>query len=401
VPDPPLRACILISRYAPDFSGQGIQVERMLPFLRDEGIDVEIVTCRAQSGVTGRAEDPVPVERILISGHERLAQLQRLLRLSVWFRRNVGRFDVLHTIILDWGVYLNLPYLERHGIPVLNEMILLGSDDPLSIARQELGRFKLERLRRHVDLWVGLTASFLPSVREAGIPEDRFRVLMGGVDVKRYRPLAEDERRAVRDRLGIPPEARLAISVGSVQHRKGFDRVLKAWAASRPQAGRDLLLIVGPASRADGLRPRHAAYADEIRAAAEQPPLAGTVRVVGRVGDLHDWMGASDTMVFLSRREGLGFVILEALACGLPCIVSPLDGIARELLIEGETGFVMDDPDDPQAVARALERLRERNPRVERMRELARRTAVERFSMGARAKGLADLYRGLARGRKA
>lgn len=388
--------CILISRYPPDFSGQGIQVQRMLPWLREEGIDVEIVTARPQAGVVGDVDDEVPVERILIGGYRRFAQLQRLLRLSVWFRRNIRRFDVLHTIILEWGLYLNFPYLARRGIPVLNEMILLGSDDPLSISRHAFGSFKLGRMRRYVDLWVGLTGTFAPSLRDAGIPEDRFRVLIGGVDVDRYRPRPPDERRALRERLGLPLDARIAISAGAVQPRKGFDRVLAAWRASRPQPGRDLLLIVGPASEAEGLRGFHLEHAEAIRAEAASPGLVGTVRIVGRVDDLHYWMGASDYCVFLSRREGLGFVILEALASGLPCVVSPLDGIGHELLDHGVTGFVEENPDDAEAVARTLVRVREPGDETRRIAEAARRDAEQRFSMRARAQRLAGFYRELA-----
>jgi glycosyltransferase involved in cell wall biosynthesis len=391
-----VRVCILISRYPPDFTGQGIQVQRMLPWLKQEGIDVEIVTARPQAGVTGRMDDEVPVQRILVGGRTRPAQLQRLLRLSVWLRRNIRRFDVLHTIILEWGIYLNFPYLARRGIPVLNEMILLGSDDPMAIAGQELGGFKLRRMRRYVDLWVGLTGAFAPSLREAGIPEERFRVLFGGVDVDRYRPRSPAERRELRQRLGLPPDARIAISVGVVQPRKGFDRVLAAWRASRPEPGRDLLLIVGPASEAEGLRGRFLDHAREIAAEAAAPDLAGSVRMVGRRDDLHDWMGASDLFVFLSRREGLGFVILEAMASGLPCVVSPLDGIAHELIDHGVTGFVEEAPDDAVAVARTVARLREPGEEVRRMGEAARRSVEERFSMRARARRLAGFYRDLA-----
>jgi mannosyltransferase len=112
---------------------------------------------------------------------------------------------------------------------------------------------------------------------------------------------------------------------------------------------------------------------------------------------VQDWVSASDLFVFLSRREGLGYVILEAMACGLPVIVSPLDGIADELVDEGETGFVIRDPDDPRGAAERIRELLPESPRRDAIRERARATALERFSLEARARRLAAIYRGLVR----
>jgi glycosyltransferase involved in cell wall biosynthesis len=134
----------------------------------------------------------------------------------------------------------------------------------------------------------------------------------------------------------------------------------------------------------------------ELEALAGAPALAGTVRFVGRVDDPERWMAASDVFALLSRREGFGTVTAEAMACGLPCVVSPLDGIAREIVDEGRTGFVVDEPDEPDAVAAPLRSLLSDAHRRSTLGAAARESACARFSMDVRAERLAGIYRTLA-----
>jgi mannosyltransferase len=174
--------------------------------------------------------------------------------------------------------------------------------------------------------------------------------------------------------------------------------VLDVWSRLSPRPGRDLLAIVGPVSTEDGLRTAERSFAESVRARAEAADLKGTVRWIGQVQNVDDYLGAADLFLFLSRQEGLGTVILEALASGLPCVVSPLDGIAEEILSDGRCGVIARDPDDAAAVARSMAPLLDQPPLREAMGALARQTAVARFSLEARAEALASIYRNLTGG---
>jgi glycosyltransferase involved in cell wall biosynthesis len=117
------------------------------------------------------------------------------------------------------------------------------------------------------------------------------------------------------------------------------------------------------------------------------------VRLLGRVDDLESYLGAADLFVFLSRKEGQGYVIVEAMASGLPCVVSPLDGIASEMVDQGESGVILSNPDDADAVAGELSRLLGDAALRRAMGDAARRSAVRRFSIESRVDALAALYR--------
>ena len=156
-----------------------------------------------------------------------------------------------------------------------------------------------------------------------------------------------------------------------------------------------MLLLIGPASREEGLPERELPFVESLRDEVRDSGMDGTVVMTGRMNNVHEYMAAADLFVFLSRQEGLGIVTQEAMACGLPCILSPLDGIAEELIDNGETGFIINNPDCPDSVAATMSRLLSNQPLRARLGQQARRSAVERFSFEARATALADLYREL------
>ncbi|UCE86578.1 MAG: glycosyltransferase family 4 protein [Deltaproteobacteria bacterium] len=388
-----IRVCIAVNGYPPRFAGHGIQIQRNLPALRARGIVPTILTERVDGEPEPPRADGAAVRRDLSPGFGWRGTLARILQFRRHFRAHRDDYDLVHAAMVGWEFLLNLPYLRKLGLPVVYEMVSLGADDPVALSQMRLGDFKLRRVQRNVDFWIGLTGVFRARVAAAGIPEDRFRVVYGGVDVDRFRAARGERRRELRARLGLPPEARIAISAGALVPRKGMDRVVKAWARTHPEPERDLLLIIGPARAEDVDATWNPQHADEVERLSRAKGVDGTVRIVGRVDNLDDYMSAADLFLFLSHREGLGYVTLEAMACELACVVSPLDGIAEELISEGRTGFIAREPDDPGSVAAIVSRLLEDASLRRRIGAQARRAVVERFTHGVRADALKAVYR--------
>lgn len=387
-----LRVCIALGKYPPEFTGHGIQFQRTLPLLRARGIDPTVLAYRLPPGIQAPREDARTIHRALAYGTGLRTTFARSVQLRRYFVRHGKAIDLLHNTLVGWEFLLSIPFLKRIGFPILVEMVLLDGDDPLTIAHERFGGLKLSLLRR-VDFWIGISGVFQARLRDAGLREDRFRLIYTGVDVQQFRPLAAAERRDVRTRLGIPEKSRVAVTVGAVIHRKGMDRVVRAWERFRPVPGRDLLMIVGPRNRAEGLRVIDAPFAEGIHQKAASPGLQGTVRLIGLSDCVHEYLAAADVFIFLSRQEGLGTVILEAQACGLPCVVGALDGIAQEIVSEDVTGFILSDADDAARAADRLSFLLSNPARRDEMARAARSAAVRRFSLEVRADALTRLYR--------
>lgn len=262
------------------------------------------------------------------------------------------------------GPRLDLPYaVVLHGA----EVTVPGR---LPASRQVLGRV----LRGAVHC---IAAGAYPAAeaRHAAGRELPTTVVQPGVDTERFRVLDANERRAARERFGIPPEAELIVGVSRLVPRKGFDTAIAA-VARMARARPNLELVIAGAGR------------DEGRLARLARDRGAPVRFFGRVpfDDLPALYGCADVFAMLCRnrwlgleQEGFGIVFLEAAACGVPQVAGASGG-AAEAVDDGVTGLVVDDPDNVDQVVTAFERLLDDADLRTSMGLAARQRAVGQFS---------------------
>ena len=196
-----------------------------------------------------------------------------------------------------------------------------------------------------------------------------------GVDTEQFVPLGTEARAAARERLGLPVEGRLVVSLSRLVPRKGMDVLIRAAALLAPSRP-DLTVAIGGSGR------------DRDRLGRLVTTTGAPVRLLGRVAqeDLPALYGAADVYAMLCRnrwagleQEGFGIVFLEAAAAGVPQVAGDSGG-AAEAVVEGETGLVVRHPDDPREVAEALARLLDDPDERARMGALGRERAVREFS---------------------
>lgn len=181
-------------------------------------------------------------------------------------------------------------------------------------------------------------------VERYGIAPWRVNVVPPGVDLERFSPSARAE---ARERLGLPENAWLALTVRRLVPRMGVDVLLEAWSGLGDLDA--ILLIAG-----DGpIRARLEERASELG-------LEGSIRFMGRVDDdeLVDYYRAADlTVVPSTTLEGFGLVVLESLACGTPALVTDVGGLPEVVAPLDPTLVVA--PSDPVAIADRLRGARE------------------------------------------
>jgi UDP-glucose:(heptosyl)LPS alpha-1,3-glucosyltransferase len=212
-----------------------------------------------------------------------------------------------------------------------------------------------------------------------GVPEQKLHVIYNGIDLDRYHPrLATEHRSEVRRQYGIPESAPLFIYVGSGFERKGVGPLLAAFATAREKSS--YLLVVG----ADK-------HLDSYRQQAEGLGLSKRVNFTGGLKNVLPCYGAADAFVLPTLYEPLSNAVLEALACGLPCIVSDHCG-AAELIEPGVSGEVCDALDVP-ALSAHIDLLAQ--PGVAAGMRGAARAAVEHLGLAAMSERLLALYRSL------
>lgn len=257
-----------------------------------------------------------------------------------------------HDVLLAYGhtylaSVLGVRAARRHRRPVVlmqaSPFVRYGSwlDVVQRMADRTLGRYTLRSAASIIAI-SEYTAGYVKSL----VPDRPVEVLVPGVDTGRFTPAGSPgTRKELRERLGLPLEATIFLTVRRLVFRNGLDTLLAA--CSKLKSRGDISVVIG------GFGPQRSRMESRIR----QEGL-GMVRLAGFIPDdlLPDFYRAVDAFVLPTRTgEGLGLVLLEAFACGIPAIATG-DGGQEELLFGGETGVVVP-PEDPAALATAMARL--------------------------------------------
>jgi glycosyltransferase involved in cell wall biosynthesis len=156
------------------------------------------------------------------------------------------------------------------------------------------------------------------------ISQKQLEIMANGIDTKTWKP-ATDARAELRAELGLRDEF-VWLAAGRLEPVKNFSALLQA-IATLPQHAR--LVIAGSGSQAEALS-----------AQARDFGIESSVRFPGHQSNLLRWMQAADAFALSSHWEGLPMSLLEAGACGLPCVSTAVAG-ATEIVLEGQTGFLV------------------------------------------------------------
>jgi len=231
----------------------------------------------------------------------------------------------------------------RFGCPVV--CTLHGSDVTEAPNQAPFARAAARFVARRARAFVAASRNLVDALAAVAPDHAPAAVVPYGVDTDAFVPR---DRAAVRRRLGIPADRPLVVYAGLLIARKGVDVLLDGFgrlAARRPDVE---LVVVGGSDERDDRR-------GALAARAARAGCRARVRFVGRRP--HDemplWLAAGDVFAFPSRLEGSPNVVREAVACGTPCVVSALPGIAE--VVGPEQGIVVP-IDDAAALADALAR---------------------------------------------
>ena len=295
--------------------------------------------------------EPVKGLRFFIAVRTQVARALRQLERE--------RFDIIHAHQIASAVpALNAPLPARRvlsfhaahrlefeaerldGAPARGHRSLGLGDRLKSSAIGLLDRQCLQRAERivvHTKFVLGQVEAILPSARE------RVRIIPPGLDFTRFSP---GDRVAARQRLGLPQDGYLIVSVRRLVRRMGIDILIRA-AGKLASRGVPFIVAIGGAGT----------ERKALEALRSGLQLDDNVRFLGRVpdADLPELLRAADLIAVPSRSmEGFGISTIEGLASGTPVIATD-SGASPEILGPIDRALLV--PADPEALAARLEEL--------------------------------------------
>jgi glycosyltransferase involved in cell wall biosynthesis len=211
---------------------------------------------------------------------------------------------------------------------------------------------------------------------DCGIPRERITVIPSGIDLTRRVEAASWDTLAG---LGVPPKAPVVVQVAQLVGHKDPLTFVRAMAVVHQRVPEAHAIMVG-----DG------ALAGAVRDAVREAGLDAVVHLAGYRTDADRLIAAADVVTLSSREEGMGTVLLDAMAFGGAIAATAAGGIP-EVVVDGETGLLVP-IGDGAALGAAIARLLTDRVTADRVRAGAGRRVVE-FSIEATAERTFEVYR--------
>ncbi len=208
-----------------------------------------------------------------------------------------------------------------------------------------------------------------------GVKKEKLMTIYTGVDTNQYNPTP---KKSLKDELGVSKECVLIGIVAVLRSAKRHDMLIRAIA----DLSNSHLVIVGSGPQEENLKNLVADLGYKER-----------VHMLGHREDVSEILPSLDIFVLPSKMEALGTAILEASACGVPCVGSRVGGIP-ECIEDGKSGLLFD---DEAGLKKALERLCSDEALREQMGKRARELVCEKFSNEVMIKKTEELYDELAK----
>jgi glycosyltransferase involved in cell wall biosynthesis len=308
---PPLR--IVHTEASCGWGGQEIRIlTEAAGFLR-RGHEVHLLCPREARIYDEARQRGVPVTALPIARKG----LRGVLAVYRWLRANPADVVNTHSSTDTWLVAIARLFLRKPP-PIVRTRHISAP-----IPKNAASRWLYTRATRHIVTTGERLRETL--VRENGFPAVRITSIPTGIDTGRF---TSGDQASARSKLGLPLDTPIVGIVATLRSWKGHRYLIEAMAEPRNAGAR--LVIVG-----DG--PQREA----IRSQVQSLRIADRVILTGNQSDVLPWLNAMDIFVLPSyANEGVPQAILQAMACGLPVVTTPVGSIA-EAVRDGETGLIV------------------------------------------------------------
>jgi glycosyltransferase involved in cell wall biosynthesis len=311
-------------------SGAERSLAEMIPGLGEEGVHPTVAYLHDRPGLQAQVEEAgAALASVAGPGGRRrwVARLRTLIQKE--------RPHIVHTTLAEADLAGRIAgRMERSTVvsSLVNDQF-----GPAHIRGSGIPRWKLGAARaadaftaRWVTRFHAITDHVARAMAERlRVPRDRIDVIPRGRDPDRLGRRSAERGREARARLGLGDEP-LVLAVARHERQKGIDVLLDAFPSVRRRVPGALLAVAG----------REGNETEALRRRAAGLGIAGSVRLLGQRADVPDLLTAADAFAFPSRWEGLGSVLLEAMALEAPIVATDLPAL-REVVADGETALLV------------------------------------------------------------
>jgi len=389
--DKKINVLMITGVYLPEINGAVRQCSILINNLR-ELVNYAILTGTNDESSEGvDCVEGVLVNRIFFPKRRKLKYFINIVKFFICLIRELKIVDLVHihgfskrnsiVILISWFL----------GKKIVIKMTSFGHDDPLSIKKNYnyffWGMFKC------CNAYIGVSPAFFISYYASKLAEHKYNFIPNGVDLKKYSPVSINIKKVLRKKYGFSEHDKLILFIGHFSLEKRPMLLYRAWAKLYEMGIFTNLILIGRTKNDFEVDER---IFESIKLEALQREIFQFIHFVENTRYVDEYMKIADVFVLPSLREGLPNVLLEAMACAVPCVVSNLPGVTDWLVNDGESGKLFHSDDSDELAVMIAPYLLEYDAR-QKMGIAARQVIKSNFSSASTSQKVFDLYRKIMR----
>lgn len=385
-----LSILMVINNFYPNIGGMQNAAQRLAVELTKKGVNVCVLTPRYSGLKTNELVKGIPVKRFKIAGspHTKYGFYSKLVYAISLFRYLISHrldFDIIHVHQSLYAAFICVIISKIIRKKIIIKVAGSGVNGNMELLEKLFfgGNWML-KIIRFADIFISLSPESTREMLQREINCRKIREIPNGIDLREYGlDYCKDK---LKKRFSFMKESFIGMYIGRFGIQKHPDLLLTAWANVIKRNRSATLLLAG-----DG--PDYSKLVD----LTQKLKITDQVRFLGTLNNVKDYLMSSDVLILPSDSEGMSNSLLEAMALGIPCIASDVEGNAN-LIKDGRNGLLFNLRDTDELTDKILFVMNNRDI-ARRFAEKAREDVEKNYDLELVSAEYIKLYRELLNSR--
>ncbi len=370
--------------YLPEFNGAVLQCNNLIKNTKNL-FNYSILTGTNVNNNNKIFINDVLVTKIYISNTNLLTRFFNIINLVIKLIIKLKNIDIVHI-----HGFSNRNALIILICFLLNKKVILKLtsnqyDDPSTIKEKSNLNWRIYKL---CNSFIGISPVFFKSYKQTGLLTKNFNFIPNGVDLNIYKPVNTNFKNKLRLKYNFIEEDKIIICIGHFSDEKRPLFLYNAWLKLIEKNIFANLLFIGHKKNNFEVNNEIIKF---IIADSTKRGVSNFIHLIEETNHVDEYMKISDVFVLPSTREGLPNVLLEAMACSLPCIVNNLEGVTDWLIQDGVNGFLFNTNDSIELINKLTITLTDSSIQT-KLGYLARQYVLNNFSNHINSYRIINLY---------
>jgi glycosyltransferase involved in cell wall biosynthesis len=359
-----------------EFGGAQRQIVELVNNINQNEFEVHVCSLSEYAPLAEQFNDNIPLHIIHKQAKFDFTVVFKLAKLIRKYR-----FNVIHSYLFDAEIAARLA-----GKLSLTKIKIVGSERNSNYTLKPIQKRAYRLTKNLVSRIIANSQSGADyNALQTKQPASKYCVVYNGVDTNRFKP---QDKSSIREELGIPPDCGLIGMFASFKQQKNHPFLIEALKKVKEQGDKFKLLLVGDTLHG-GLHGSDE-YTSEVKKQINESGFYNDVIFLGNRDDIERIYPACDFTVLPSLFEGTPNVVLESMACAVPCIATNVSDNGR-IIEHAYSGYIVT-VGDVNSLAQYISTLLNHKDQLDRLSVNARKTMLDCFSSQKLAEKMCAVY---------